>query len=87
MAARIDPRCLPTFFQKLLNDQQRSSSRVTQWFSTHPTNEDRIAATRAEIAHIPAAQLRGLRTSSNTYNALKARVRSLPAAPRQVVAR
>jgi predicted Zn-dependent protease len=86
LASRIDPRGLTTFFQKLLNDQQRSSA-VGQWFATHPTNEDRIAATRADIARIPASRLRGLSTSSGTFNALKARIRSLPAAPRQVVAR
>jgi len=45
------------------------------------------AATRADIARIPASRLRGLSTSSGTFNALKARIRSLPAAPRQVVAR
>jgi len=87
MAARIDPRGLPTFFQKLLNDEQRSSAGVGQWFATHPTNTDRISATRSAIARLPAAQMRGLSTSSNTYNSLKSRIRSLPAAPRQVVSR
>jgi predicted Zn-dependent protease len=87
LAARIDPRGLTSMFQKLMADQQRSATRVEQWFSTHPTNEDRIQDTRAEIARIPASRLRGLSTTSSTYNALKSRLRSLPAAPRQVVSR
>ena len=87
LADRVDPNGLVTLFQKLLAEQQRSPTRVEQWFSTHPTTQDRINSTRAEISRIPSTQLRGLRTGSSTYEQLKARLRQLPAAPRQVVAR
>jgi predicted Zn-dependent protease len=87
LASRTSPNGLVTMFQKLVSDQQRSPTRVEQWFSTHPTSQDRAAAIRAQIAQIPQSQLRGLSTTSGTYNSLKSRLRSLPAAPRQVVSR
>ena len=87
LASRINPNGLVTMFQKLVADQQRSPTRVEQWFSTHPTSQDRAAAISAQLARIPQSQLRGLTSTSGTYNSLKSRLRSLPAAPRQVVSR
>jgi len=80
VAARIDPRGLVSMFQKLMAEQNRNPNAVAQWFSTHPTTQDRIAATQANLSRLSAAQLRNLRTTSSTYNTLKSRLRQLPRA-------
>lgn len=85
--ARVNPHGLTTMFERLMAEQRSSPSRVAQWFSTHPTTEDRIANTRAAIAQVPAAQIRGTTSASGTYDQLKSRLRQLPAAPRTTAAR
>ena len=80
LAARIDPRGLVSMFQKLLSEQNRNPNAVAQWFSTHPTTQDRIAATQANISRLSSSQLRNLRTTSSTYNTLKSRLGQLPRA-------
>lgn len=80
LAARIDPRGLVSMFQKLLAEQNRNPSVVAQWFSTHPTTQDRISATQANLSRLSASQLRNLRTTSSSYNSLKSRLRQLPRA-------
>ncbi len=80
--ANINPQGIVTMFEKLIAERKSHPSAVEGWFATHPLEEDRIAAVRAEIASIPAAQLRGLQTNSSNYNTFVSRVRSLPA-PRQ----
>ncbi|MGH7471068.1 MAG: M48 family metallopeptidase [Longimicrobiales bacterium] len=81
MAARINPNGLVTMFEQLLSEQRRSPTSVEQWFSTHPTTQDRVSSTRAEINRLGTARLRNLRISSTEYNTLKSRLRQLPAAP------
>ena len=78
----ISPNGMVTMFEKLLEERRTQPSAVAGWFATHPLEEDRIAAVRAEIAAIPPAQLRGLTTNSANYNSFVARVRSLPASRR-----
>jgi predicted Zn-dependent protease len=80
LAARIEPGGLVTLFQKLMAEKRRSPGTVGQWFSTHPTTQDRIDATRAELNQLTPAQRRGLRTGSSDYTALKNRLRQLPPA-------
>lgn len=79
--AGIDPRGLVTFFQKLLEDQERRPGTVEQWFSTHPLTEERIAETNAEIQRIPESTLRGLTVNSPQYEEMKARMRQYPGPP------
>ena len=76
-----------THLRSLMREQQRSPGAVEQWFSTHPTTEDRVENTRRAIAQLSAQQLNGLTTTSNTYNTLKSRLRALPAAPRTTASR
>ena len=85
--ARVNPNGLTTMFEKLMAEQRSAPSRVEQWFSTHPTTDDRIANTRSEIQKVPATQIRGTTTSSSTYDQLRSRLRSLPAAPRSTASR
>jgi beta-barrel assembly-enhancing protease len=79
--AGIDPRGIPEMFQILLNERERSPSSVSSWFATHPLEEDRIRASQAHIAKINPAILNGLTKDSQSFQAFKQRVRSLPAAP------
>jgi predicted Zn-dependent protease len=79
--AGIDPRGIPEMFQILLNERERSPSSVDAWFATHPLEEDRIQATQAQIARIDPAILNTLTKDSQSFQAFKQRVRSLPAAP------
>ena len=77
----VNPTGLVTMFQKLMA-LQRNSPSALQWFSTHPTNQERIAHTQAVIAAVPAAQRRGLSNDTQAFQSMKSRLRSLPAAPR-----
>jgi predicted Zn-dependent protease len=79
--AGIDPNGLPAFFRRLMQQQAGSPSGLQQWFSTHPTTEDRIAATQRRIAQVPPEQLRGLRRDSREFREFRAAVRRLPAPP------
>ncbi len=74
----ISPQGMPSMFEKLLQERRSQPSAVEGWFATHPLEEDRIAAVRAQIASYPASQLRGLQTNSSNYTSFVARVRSLP---------
>ena len=79
--AGIDPRGIPEMFQILINERERSPSSVDAWFATHPLEESRIQATQAQIAKINPVILNGLTKDSQSFQAFKQRVRSLPAAP------
>jgi predicted Zn-dependent protease len=79
--AGISPNGIPEMFQILLNERSSNPSAVEGWFSTHPMEEDRIAATRAMIAQISPSVLRTLSTDSQRYQSFKQRVRSLPPSP------
>ncbi|HEY0242718.1 MAG TPA: M48 family metallopeptidase [Gemmatimonadaceae bacterium] len=76
--AGINPTGIVTMFQKLMSERRSRPSAVAGWFSTHPLEEDRIAATQATINQLPAAQ-RNLTRNTSNYNSFVARVRSLPA--------
>ena len=76
--AGINPQGIVTMFQKLMSERRSRPSAVAGWFSTHPLEEDRIAATQATINQLPAAQ-RNLTRNTSNYNTFVARVRGLPA--------
>jgi beta-barrel assembly-enhancing protease len=80
--AGIDPNGIVTFFQKLMQDQQRRPSVVEQWFATHPLTQERVENTRAAVQAVPAAQRQNLTTNTREFQQFQARVRQLPAAPR-----
>ncbi len=77
--AGYNPIGLATFFEELLELQQRQPSRVEQWFSTHPTTTERVANTRAIIAATPGAQNASLTTDTRAFQNFRSRVTSLPA--------
>ncbi len=81
--AGIDPRGIPAMFRILLDERTRSPGGVDAWFSSHPLEEDRIAATEALIAQIDPAILSTLSMDSRNFQLFKQRVASLPPAPQQ----
>lgn len=80
--AGINPNGMPEMFEKLLAERQSSPSALDAWFADHPLEEDRISATRAQIAKIDPNIIRTLSSDSRAFQDFKARVRSLPAPPR-----
>ena len=52
--AGLDPRGMPRFFQRLLDEERTSPNELLAWFSTHPLTEDRIADAETMIAQLPA---------------------------------
>ena len=81
--AGINPNGMPEMFQKLLDERQSQPGLLDTWFADHPLEEDRIAATRAQIAKINPAIIRTLTNDTRAFDDFKARVRSLPAPPVQ----
>src|SRR6059058_3004721 len=62
--AGISPNGIPEMFEILISERQSNPSAVEGWFSTHPLEEDRVAATRAQIAQISPSIMRTLTTDS-----------------------
>lgn len=78
--AGIDPEGLPSFFQKLLDESKEQPTLVEAFFSTHPTDQARIEATRRQIAQLPPST-RTLIRDTPDFHEIQARVRAMPAAP------
>jgi predicted Zn-dependent protease len=79
--AGIHPEGIPQMFEILLAERQRQPGGVESWFATHPLEEDRIAASRADIAKIDATILQSLARDSRNYQTFKQRVEALPPSP------
>jgi predicted Zn-dependent protease len=81
--AGIDPEGLPSFFQKLLDKRAVQPSAFDAFFSTHPTDQSRVAATRKQIEELPAAHAPGLVRDTPEFHSIQERVRALPPPPAQ----
>jgi predicted Zn-dependent protease len=80
--AGISPRGMLTFFQKLMAEEQQSGGgNASAWFSDHPGTQDRIADIQ-RMLNESGNRISGLRTDSQGFQSMKARLRQLPAAPR-----
>jgi beta-barrel assembly-enhancing protease len=79
--AGIDPRGIPSLFERLLEERRTSPMRIEAFFASHPLEEDRIRATQREIAALDPVLLDGLRRDDAGYQRFKARLASLPPAP------
>ncbi len=79
--AGINPNGMPEMFEKLLAERQSQPGALDTWFADHPLEEDRIAATRAQIAKFNPAVIRTLTSDSRAFQDFKARVRTLPPPP------
>ena len=76
--AGIDPEGLPSFFQKLLDMRKEQPTAVEAFFSTHPTDQARIAATRQQIAALGLSPARALVRDTVDFHVIQARVRAIP---------
>ena len=79
--AGIDPQGLPTFFQRMLDSQKVRPTAVESFFSTHPTDQSRVDATRRQIAALHLQPSRGLLKDTPAFHEIQARTRALPPAP------
>ncbi len=79
--AGINPNGIPEMFQILIDERQSNPSAVDAWFATHPTEESRIADTRARIALINPAIISTLTVDSPGFQNFKRLVMALPPSP------
>lgn len=79
--AGISPDGIPTLFERLIAAREREPGRIDVFFASHPLEEERVRATRSEIAALGAGALNGLRRDSPSYHAFRSRLRSLPPPP------
>jgi predicted Zn-dependent protease len=79
--AGINPEGVPQMFQILLEERERSPAAVEAWFSTHPTEETRIAEARAIINEYDPLILEGLTNDSENFQQFKRRLQSMPPSP------
>jgi predicted Zn-dependent protease len=79
--AGLDPRGMPRFFERLLDEERRAPSELLVWFSTHPLTQDRITDTEAMIAQLPSNVVeRGTRDLPQ-FAQMRRRLEELPPAP------
>ena len=79
--AGIDPHGIPELFQVLLRERQRSPTRLDAFFASHPLEESRIDATRAQISHYGPIALSHLTADDAGFHAFKDALAALPPAP------
>lgn len=79
--AGINPNGMPQMFEKLLSERQSQPGALDAFFADHPLEEDRINASRAQVAQVNPAIIRTLTTDSPAFQQFKARVRTLPPPP------
>jgi len=76
IAAGYHPEGMVTFFEELLREQQRTPTAVEQWFSSHPTSQERIDNARLALQQSGAGG--SLVRDTPEYQRFRARVRAIP---------
>ena len=79
--AGLDPRGMPQFFQRLLDEDRGNPSELLAWFSTHPVTEDRIADTDAMIAQLPPDAVERSVSDLPQFAQMRRRLDALPPSP------
>ena len=79
--AGIDPRGMPSFFERLLAEEQRSPGPLAQWFSTHPLTRERVAETDSLVALLPQDVIERTRRDAPQFHQMQARLAQLPPPP------
>jgi predicted Zn-dependent protease len=74
----IDPEGIPALFRRLLEERRRSPMAIEAFFASHPMEESRVEATERQIAGLRGADSVGLVRDEPSYQAFRARLRSLP---------
>jgi predicted Zn-dependent protease len=81
--AGLDPRGMPRFFQRLLNEERTSPGELVAWFATHPLTEDRIADTEGMIAHLPSDAVERASHDLPQFAQIRHRLDALPPPARE----
>ncbi|MEE8387188.1 MAG: M48 family metalloprotease [Acidiferrobacterales bacterium] len=71
-AARLDPRAMATFFERLAAANQFSGANIPEFMRTHPVTNDRIAEARNSATKLPQHG----RVSSSRFYHFRARTRA-----------
>jgi len=79
--AGINPNGMPQMFEKLISERQTKPGGLDAFFTDHPLEEDRVQASRNQIAQINPAIIRTLTSNSAAFTDFKTRVRALAAPP------
>lgn len=79
--AGLDPRGMPRFFERLLDEERRAPSELLAWFSTHPLTQERIADTEAMISQLPDDVVERGRRDLPQFAPMRSRLEELPPAP------
>jgi predicted Zn-dependent protease len=77
--AGYDPLAMASFFDLLASKQRGNPSGVSQFFSDHPSPQNRSASIRAQAAQLP----RGRSTQVGGLQTVQARLDQMPAASRR----
>jgi len=80
--AGIDPDGIPEMFKILLEERNTNPSAVDAFFASHPLEEDRIAATEAQIDKYPKSELQGLMEDSQSFHDFQNRLKAMPPSPK-----
>jgi len=80
--AGIDPHGIPEMFKILLEERKTNPSAVDAFFASHPLEEDRIAATEAQIDRYPKSDLQGLMQDSQSFHDFQDRLKAMPPSPK-----
>jgi predicted Zn-dependent protease len=76
--AGINPNGMTQMFEKLLAERKTAPAGLDAFFTDHPLEEDRIQASRDQVAKINPVIVRALTTNTPAFEDFKARVRALP---------
>lgn len=79
--AGLDPRGMPRFFQRLIEEERTSPNELLIWFSTHPLTEDRIADTETMITQLPPDAVERASRDLPQFAQMRRRLDALPPAP------
>ena len=79
--AGLDPRGMPLFFERLLDEERTSPSELLVWFSTHPLTRERVADTEAMIARLPSDVVERAASDLPQFAQVRRRLDALPPAP------
>src|SRR4029077_18013971 len=74
--AGINPNGMPEMFEKLIAERQTKPGGLDTFFTDHPLEEDRVQASRDQIARINPAIIRTLTSNTQAFNDFRARGRT-----------
>ncbi|HKR09030.1 MAG TPA: M48 family metallopeptidase [Gemmatimonadaceae bacterium] len=77
----IDPEGLPSFFQRMLEARKTQPTAVDAFFSTHPTDQSRVNATRKQIESLHLDPSHPLQRDTALFHEIQKRVRAMPPPP------